>query len=153
MEGGDNQQAIMSCFYHPVFPIYRPSLHWRIATDKPHRESWPDKRIFLSRFNKIICGSPSGWKGLRLSDQSKAFKKRHHRHCAWIGYLPTSSRVPFVCILMESNKLSLYISQNFIGTLTQRGRLLLKNAKILVFSDGVSHKLWQSQGDILNPIL
>ena len=39
------------------------------------------------------------------------------------------------------------------GILTQRGMLLLQDGNTIVYSDGVSHKLWQSQGDMLHPIL
>ena len=37
--------------------------------------------------------------------------------------------------------------------LTQERMLPIKYENIIVYSDGVSHKLWQSQGDMLHPIL
>ena len=37
--------------------------------------------------------------------------------------------------------------------LTQRGMLPLKHGNIIVYSDGVSHKLWQSKRDMLHTIM
>ena len=41
----------------------------------------------------------------------------------------------------------------FNGILTQRSMLPLKDGHIIVYSDGVSHKFWQSQEDMVHTIL
>ena len=51
----------------------------------------------------------------------------------------------------EQNVFKVYVI--FKGILTQRGMLSLKDGYNIVYSDGVSHKLWQSQGDKLHPIV
>ena len=58
------------------------------------------------------------------------------------------------------NKVDYYVKDSNVDLeeflkvcLTQRGMLPLKDEKILVYSDGVSHKLWQSQRDAWHPIL
>ena len=44
------------------------------------------------------------------------------------------------------------IGINFKVFLTQRCMLPLKDGNMIVYSDGLSHKLWQSQGDMLHQI-